>query len=129
MDAPADGFGYILMQKRNKGEVLVKAQRGNKNVVITQDTGWVVIQVGSVALKLAWRNYSALELKATCVVWSLETLAYYMKGCPSFDLWSDHAPLSQALKKEVWELTRAPERWEGWEHVPSQFEILAATFG
>jgi hypothetical protein len=24
---------------------------------------------------------------------------------------------------------RAPERWEWWERVPSQFEILAATFG
>ena len=26
-------------------------------------------------------------------------------------------------------LSRAPERWERWECVPSQFEILAATFG
>ena len=25
--------------------------------------------------------------------------------------------------------TRAPERWKRWERVPSQFEILAATFG
>ena len=25
--------------------------------------------------------------------------------------------------------SRAPERWEQWEHVPSQFDILAATFG
>ena len=24
---------------------------------------------------------------------------------------------------------RAPERWERWDHVPSQFVILAATFG
>ena len=24
---------------------------------------------------------------------------------------------------------RAPERWERWERVPSQFEILEATFG
>ena len=64
----ANGFGHILMQKRNKDEGMVKAQRGNKD--------GVVIQVVSAALKLAWRNYSALELKATCVVWSLETLAY-----------------------------------------------------
>ena len=26
-------------------------------------------------------------------------------------------------------LPRAPERWERWERVPSQFEILEATFG
>ena len=105
-DAPADGFGHILMQKRNKHEVMVKTQRGNKKGVITHDTGWVVIQVGSAALKLAWLNYSALELEATCVVWSLETLAFYLKGCPSFDLWTDRAPLAQAMKKEVRELTR-----------------------
>ena len=93
------------MQKRNEDEVTVKAQRGNKKGVITHDAGWVVIQVGSAALKLAWRNYSVLELEATYVVWSLKTLAYYLKGCPSFDLWSDHAPLAQAMKKEVRELT------------------------
>ena len=37
--------------------------------------------------------------------WSFETLAYYLKGCPRFDLWTDHAPLAQAMKKEVRELT------------------------
>ena len=51
--------------------------------------------MGSAALKLTWRNYSALELEATCVVWSLETLAYYLKVCPAFDLWSDHSPPAQ----------------------------------
>ena len=53
---------------------------------MTSDTGRVVIQVGSAALKPAWRNYSALELEATCVVWTLETLAYYLKGCAEFHL-------------------------------------------
>ena len=104
-DASADGFGHILMQKKNKNEIRVKAQRSNREGTVTNDTGWVVIQVGSAAIKAAWRNYSALELEATCVVWSLETLAYYLKGCPEFDLWSDHAPLAQAMKKEVRELT------------------------
>ena len=93
------------MQKKNENEFMVKAQSSNREGVITSDTGWVIIQVGSAALKAAWRNYSALELEATCVVWSLETLAYYLKGCPRFDLWTDHAPLAQAMKKEVRELT------------------------
>ena len=72
---------------------------------VRMDTGWVVIQVGSAALKPAWRNYSALELEATCVVWIMDNFAYYLKGCPRFDLWSDHSPLAQAMKKEVRELT------------------------
>ena len=49
-DASADGFGHILMQKRNKEEVMVKAGRGNKKGEVTHDTDWVVIQVGSAAL-------------------------------------------------------------------------------
>ena len=52
-DASANGFGHILMQKRNESEVMVKAQRGNQEGVLTGDTGWVVIQVGSAALKAA----------------------------------------------------------------------------
>ena len=56
-------------------------------------------------MKLAWRNYSALELEATCVVWSLESVVCYLKGCPEFNLWTDHLPLVQSMKKEVQETT------------------------
>ena len=38
-DASADGFGHILMQKRNENEIMVKAQSGNREGVITSDTG------------------------------------------------------------------------------------------
>ena len=55
-DASAEGFGHILMQKRNESEVEMRAQTANREGVITKDTGWVVIQVGSAALKAAWRN-------------------------------------------------------------------------
>ena len=84
-DASGEGFGHILMQKRNEEEVEARAQARNNDGEMTYDTGWVVIQVGSAALKATWRNYSALELETTCVVWSLETLAYYLKGCPEFN--------------------------------------------
>ena len=53
-----------------------RAQVVNREGVITKDTGWVVIKVGSAVLKPTWRTYSAFELEAACVVWSLETLAY-----------------------------------------------------
>ena len=45
-DASADGFGHILMQKRNENKFMVKTQRSNREGAITNDTGWVVIQVG-----------------------------------------------------------------------------------
>ena len=64
-DASADGFGHILMQKKNKDEFRVKAQRSNKEGTVTNDTGWVVIQVGSAAIRrlgatiahLSWRRH------------------------------------------------------------------------
>ena len=57
---------------------------------VREDTSWVIIQVGSAALKQAWRSYSALELEGVCVIWTLETLAYYLKGCFRCQLWSNH---------------------------------------
>ena len=32
-------------------------------------------------------------------------MAYYLKGCMEFDLWTDHSALVQVRKKEVRELT------------------------
>ena len=36
---------------------------------------------------------------------------------------------NHCLKEHPEEDCRAPKKWERWERVPSQFEILAATFG
>ena len=47
-----------------------KDRRGDKGHRLGGD------RVVSAALKPAWRNYSALELEATSIVWSLETMAY-----------------------------------------------------
>ena len=69
--------------------------------MVTSDTSWLVIQGGSAALKPSWRNKSALELEAICVVWTLENLAYYLKGCPAFDLWTDHSHPSPSDAQRV----------------------------
>ena len=45
-DASGEGFGHILMQKRNKSEVKTRAQTVNREGVITKDRGWVFKQVG-----------------------------------------------------------------------------------
>ena len=62
-DMLGDGFSCILLQKQ---EERLEDEEG----------GWVVLQVGSAAIKYAWKNYSAIELEATCVVWTLELLAF-----------------------------------------------------
>ena len=83
-DASGAGFAFILLQY---GE-----------------GGYIVIQVGSAAIKKVWRNYSALQLKGTCAIWSIESLKLYLKGIPKFELWSEHAPLRDAVGKQLREL-------------------------
>ena len=61
-DASSDGCGHILLQKK---EGKLEDKEGD----------FLIIQVGSAALKPAWENYSVIELEVTFVVWTLETLA------------------------------------------------------
>ena len=48
------------------------------------DKSYVVIQVGSTAIKKIWGSYRALKLEATCIIWTLESL--YLKGLKKFEL-------------------------------------------
>ena len=73
-DASASGFGYILMQKTSNTEFQARITTRDNEGRQDKDSGWVVNQVGSAALKPAWRNYSAIELEATYAVWPLESL-------------------------------------------------------
>ena len=69
INTSVDGFGHILLQKKENNVWEVRAQATSRRTgEVTSDTGWVVIQVRSAAIKQAWRNYSALELEATCVI-------------------------------------------------------------
>ena len=63
-DTLGDSFAFILFQY--------------------SDNGYIVIQVGSAAIKKLWRNYSALELEGTCVIWTLESLKFYFRGLNRF---------------------------------------------
>ena len=94
-----------MMQKKRINEARERGQRPNMTNGADDNRGWLVIQLGSAAIKKAWKNYSALELEACCVIWSLESLGYYLKGCWEFDLWTDHSPLVQSMKKELMDLT------------------------
>ena len=84
-DASGDGFAFILLQYTGGG--------------------YIVIQVGSAAIKKVWKSYSALELEGTCVIWSIESLKFYLKGLARFELWTDHSPLKDAMLKPMRDLS------------------------
>ena len=44
-------------------------------------------------------------------VWTLETLAYYLKGCRQFELWTNHNPLANAMKKNIRELMERMQKF------------------
>ena len=54
-DASGEGFGHILMQKKSKSQYQMRTQATNGAGEKTRDTGWLVISVGSAALKPVWR--------------------------------------------------------------------------
>ena len=68
---------------------------------------------------------SLLAVKATSLGEMTEKLE------AAAELEAQEATLQQELANSdtTYSSTRAPERWERWDCVPSQFEILAATFG
>ena len=84
-DALGDRFAFILLQ--------------------FAEDGYIVIQVGSAAIKKVWKNYFALKLKGTCAIWTLETLKFYLRGLPRFQLWSDHVLLKDTMVKQLRELS------------------------
>ena len=45
------------------------------------------------------------------MVWSLETLAYYLKGCHHFDLWTNHNHPAQAMDKKIRSLTDSKQKF------------------
>ena len=62
-------------------------------------------------MKAQWKNYSAIELEAMWLVWPLDWLAYYLKGCRHFDLWTDHLPLALGMNKDVRGLTENMQKF------------------
>ena len=94
----SDGCGHILLLNK---EGKLEDKEGD----------FLIIQVGPEALKPAWEKYSVIELEVTFVMWTLETLAYYLKGCRQFDLWTNHNPLAHAMKKNIRELTERMQKF------------------
>ena len=45
-------------------------------------------------------------------MWTLETLANYLKECSHFDLWTDHNPLAQAMNKDILTLTERLQKFQ-----------------
>ena len=59
----------------------------------------------------AWKNYSAIKLETMSIIWSLDSLSYYLVGCSQFTLWTNHNPLAQAMRKTLRDLTQRIQKF------------------
>ena len=85
-DARGQGLGWILVQQ-------------------TEEDDWRLVWAGSAALQPAQRNYPALHLELLGVVHAMEKCDYYFLGAPRFQLVTDHAPLLDIFKKDLWDIS------------------------
>ena len=52
-----------------------------------------MIRCGSCGVKKSWKNLSALECEATGICWAVCHCRFYLRGCPTFTVVTDHLPL------------------------------------
>ena len=68
-----------------------------------------------------------------CLIWTLESLKFYLRGLHRFELWSDHTPLKDAMSKQLRELSPRLQQFreavEGYgmvlKHVPGVTNLAA----
>ena len=64
-----------------------------------------VVRSGSVAAKKSWASLSPIESEAIGLVWSADSLDYYLHGCPSITCVLDHCPLKTLMEAPMETLT------------------------
>ena len=52
-----------------------------------------LIQAGSKSLTSAEQNYAPIEQECLAAIWAMDKCPYFLLGCPSFRLITDHQPL------------------------------------
>ena len=55
--------------------------------------GWKVTLAGSRLLNEAEKNYASIEGQPFVIVWSVEQIKYFIKGCKDLVVVTDHKPL------------------------------------
>ncbi len=76
------GLGYALMQTDKEGQSYL-------------------IRCGSKAITETQARYATIELECLAAQWAMDKCSFYLKGCPSFKLITDHRPLVGIFKKPM----------------------------
>ena len=50
------------------------------------------------------QRYSTIELECLAIVWAILKCAFYLRGLPSFQVYTDHKPLEGIFTKDIFDL-------------------------
>lgn len=73
-DSRLKGIGFALIQRDSNDRIRL-------------------IQCGSRSLSKTETNYAVCELEALAIKYAIERCSFYLRGCPQFDVLTDHRPL------------------------------------
>ena len=85
-DASRRGLGWLLVQQNEEG-------------------AWRLVRAGSAALGPSQRNYPAIQLELLGACHAMEKNDFYLRGCPKWELVTDHAPLRGLFRRDLWDIS------------------------
>ena len=59
----------------------------------------ILVQCGSCSLTPAQQRYATIELELMAIQWATVKCDYYLRGLPTFQVWTDHRPLLGIFKQ------------------------------
>ena len=63
-----------------------------------------IVKCGSKGLTPTQQRYSTIELECLAIVWAILKCAFYLRGLPSFQVFTDHKPLEGIFTKDIFDL-------------------------
>ena len=63
-----------------------------------------IVHSGSKGLTPIQQRYSTIELECLAIVWAILKCSFYLKGLPTFNVYTDHKPLHGVFQKDIFDL-------------------------
>ena len=63
-----------------------------------------IVNCGSNGLTPTQQRYSTIELECLAIVWAILKCSFYLRGLPTFSVYTDHKPLYGVFQKDIFDL-------------------------
>ena len=63
-----------------------------------------IVKCGSKGLTPTQQRYSTIELECLAIVWATLKCSFYLRGLPTFTIYTDHMPLEGVFQNDIFDL-------------------------